>query len=238
MYKYKKIIAVVTARGGSKGLPGKNIRPLCGKPLIVWTLEHAKKSVYIDDVFVSTDSSEIVEICEQCGVSVPHLRPAHLATDDASSVDVVKFTLDYLQGEGFFYDYVLLLQPTSPLRKDSDLDAIIEFALQNPEADGAITVATDSHEHPLYAKKIGINGYMHPYIACDKSIHQRQLLDKALYVYGSMFLIKTEVFFEKKALYTDKILPFPLERWQCYEIDDLYDFVCVEAVLKYIRNEK
>ncbi len=238
MYNNKKILAIITARGGSKGLPKKNIRPLCGKPLIAWSIEQAQKSQYIDEIFISTDSLEIAEICKKHGIDVPNLRPAHLAEDGTSSVDVLKYTLEHLKSKGQEFDYFVLLQPTSPLRKDDDIDSIIKLALNNPLADGVITIATESHEHPLYAKRLDANGYMQPYIRHDKVIHQRQLLDRACYVYGSIYVVKVSSFFEHNAIYTDKILPFPLERWQCYEIDDIYDFICIEAVMKFQKQPK
>lgn len=100
MYKGKKILAIIPARGGSKGLPGKNIKPLCGKPLIGWTIEQAKACEYIDEIFVSTDSQEIADVAENFGVKVPSLRPQELASDTASSMDVILYTLNLLGGGG------------------------------------------------------------------------------------------------------------------------------------------
>ena len=104
-----KILAIIPARGGSKGLPGKNIRPLCGKPLIGWTIEQALACRHITDVFVSTDSQEIAEVAERFGVHVPELRPSELATDSAPSSGFVVYTIDKLRREGKEFDYVILL---------------------------------------------------------------------------------------------------------------------------------
>ena len=133
MYKGKKILAIVPARGGSKGLPGKNIRPLCGKPLIAWSIEHAQKSKYVDDIFISTDSREIADVAEQYGVSVPELRPDELAKDTAPSSEFIVYTLNKLKSEGKVFDYFILLEPTSPLRDVDDVDKSIEMIIDNPQ---------------------------------------------------------------------------------------------------------
>ena len=121
------VIAIIPARGGSKGLPGKNVRPICGKPLIAWTIEKALRSRHLDTVMVSTDSPEIAEIAERYGAEVPFLRPDNLATDTASSYDVIDHALcHYRDIESSEFTYTALLEPTSPLREDDDIDRMIE----------------------------------------------------------------------------------------------------------------
>src|SRR5207248_658548 len=112
MYQGKRILGVVPARGGSKGLPKKNIRPLLGKPLLAWTLEQAKASQYFDRVIVSTDSVEIADIARKSGGDVPFLRPAELARDTTATIDVLVHALSYLKENGEFYDDLVLLEPT------------------------------------------------------------------------------------------------------------------------------
>ena len=126
MYKDKKILAIIPARGGSKGLPGKNVKPLLGKPLIGWTIEQALTSKYIDEIFVSTDSREIADVAETFGVQVPDLRPEELANDTASSMDFILYTLHLLEKRGKNFSYIVLLEPTSPLRDVMDIDYAIE----------------------------------------------------------------------------------------------------------------
>ena len=232
MYKGKSILAIITARGGSKGLPGKNIKVLHGKPLIVWTIEQSKKCLLLDEIFVSTDSSEIAQISEQVGVKVPQLRPAELAKDETSSMDVVKYVVDSLESKGKYFDYILLLEPTSPLRQDTDLENVIKKAIDNPFADGVVTLGEVHMEHPMIVKKITLDKKIVPYIEDAQKITRRQQTDKAFFPYGVAYLIKTIVFKEKHAFYTDNIMPYFIERWQNYEIDDIYDFTCVEAVMK------
>ena len=133
-------MAIVTARGGSKGLPGKNIKNINGRPLIGWTLKQAVESQYIDELFVSTDSEEIANVSRQCGVDVPSVRPVFIAEDTTSSIDVILYSIQLLENQGKSFDYIMLLEPTSPLRKMGDLDNIIKLAGDHPEKDGVISV--------------------------------------------------------------------------------------------------
>ncbi len=232
MYKGSKILAIVTARGGSKGLPGKNIKMLNGKPLIMWTLSRILDSRLVDKVFVSTDSREIADVCEQGGVKVPGLRPAYLATDGASSMDVLEYTIQELEKAGEEYDYMLLLEPTSPLRKKDDIDNMIRLAGDNPARDGVISVGKVHLEHPSIIKKISSEGCIVPYAPAQPSVYQRQQHDEALFPYGVGYLIKISVLKEKHTIYTDNVIPYYIERWQNYEIDDIYDFKCIEAIMQ------
>ncbi len=232
MYRDLEVLAIVTARGGSKGLPGKNIKVMNGKPLLAWTLERALESKYIDEIFVSTDSEEIARVSEQFGVPVPELRPASLAQDHTSSMDVVEYTIDYYERQGKRFDYFLLLEPTSPLRKKDDIDRIIALAGDNPECDGVISVGEVHTEHPAIVKKINDRGMLAPYVPDDAEVYQRQQLSKAYFPYGVGYLTKITRFREKHTIYLENVLPYMIERWQNYEIDDIYDFVCIEQIMK------
>ena len=232
MYNEKKILAIITARGGSKGLTGKNIRVLHGKPLIAWTIEQAKNSSLIDKLIISTDSIEIAHVSEQYGVEVPELRPAYLSTDDASSMDVLTYVLHKEEQSGYTYDYLMLLEPTSPLRKNGDLDNIIRLAVDNPDRDGVVSVGIVQLEHPMIVKKVSSKGVIIPYISDITESYQRQQHDEALFPYGVGYMIKSAVFKEKHKIYTSNILPYYIERWQNYEIDDIYDFRCIETIME------
>lgn len=232
MYNGKRIIAVVPARGGSKGLPGKNIKMMNGKPLICWTLDKAKKSNYIDKLYVSTDSEEIADVCKQDGVIVPELRPKELAEDTSSTVDVLLYTLKGFESTGEIFDYLLLLEPTSPLRKDNDIDDIIIKGVDNPDSDGVISVGKVQLEHPSIVKKINDEGYIKPYSDSNVFYYQRQMEDEALFPYGVGYLVNVKRFIETKMIYMDKMLPYFIERWQNYEIDDKYDFECISAIMR------
>ena len=126
MYEGKKFLAVIPARGGSKGVPRKNIKMLAGKPLIAWTIDEAKKSKFIDTCIVSTEDEEIKKVAENCGGCVPFLRPAELAQDSTPGIEVILHAMEKFPD----YDYIVLLQPTSPLRLVEDIDGAIEFCIK------------------------------------------------------------------------------------------------------------
>jgi CMP-N,N'-diacetyllegionaminic acid synthase len=237
MYNKKRILAIIPARGGSKGLPDKNIKPLCGKPLIGWSIEQAKYSDYIDEIFVTTDSRKIADIANEFGVNVPFLRPAELANDTSSSMDVVAHVLSHYESRNIFFHYIVLLEPTSPLRKKNDLDTAIQLAIENETADGIISLGEVHMEHPMIVKKINEKGKITPYIDNVKKISQRQQADKAYFPYGVIYMIKTEIFKKERAFYTNNILPYYIERWQNYEVDDIYDFITIEAIITKRQEE-
>jgi len=237
MYRHNKILAIITARGGSKGLLKKNIMPLDEKPLLGWTIEQAQHCEYIDQIIVSTDCPEIAGVSEKFGVKVPFMRPAALATDTATSMDVVEHVLNTLESAGESFDYLILLEPTSPLRKKDDLANAIKQLIDDGSADGIISMGEVHMEHPMIVKKISDKNRICSYIEDVKKITQRQQADKAYFPYGVIYMVKTSVFRAKKLFYTDNSIPYLIERWQNYEIDDIWDFVCIEAILTKKRSE-
>lgn len=237
MINGKSVLAIIPARGGSKGLPGKNIKELCGKPLIAWTIEQAKSCSDIDRIVVSTDSGKIANIAKESGANVPFLRPAELAVDDSPTADTILHVLEQLSLSGESYDYVALLEPTSPLRKTNDIDNAINLITQNTEADCLVSVGEIHMEHPMIVKKIDAKGFVAPYISNIAKIHQRQQADKAYFPYGVIYISKAPEFKKKQTFYTEKTVPYFIERWQNYEIDDELDFIIVEQVMK-IKTEE
>lgn len=158
MYNGKRILAVIPARKGSKRLPRKNIRKLCGKPLIAHTIEAAKASRYIDEMIVSTDCPEIATIAGRCGASVPFTRPARLATDKAKTVDVLLHALAWYARKGLLYDIIVLLQPTSPLRNATDIDTSIRLLFRK-RASAIVSVCRAEH-HPSWIHVLPKSGSM------------------------------------------------------------------------------
>jgi len=141
-----RVIATICARGGSKALPGKNLRPLAGKPLIVHTIEHALACRVIDGVFVSTDDEQIAEVAQRAGAQVPYLRPAELATDEAPKLPAIGHLVAHLERSGMSVDTVVDLQPTSPLRRPEDIEAALALL---DDADLVVSVTEPSH-NPYY----------------------------------------------------------------------------------------
>lgn len=235
MYKDKKILAIIPARGGSKGLPKKNIKLLNEKPLIGWTIEQALASEYIDHVYVSTDDFEIAEIAKSFGAKVPSLRPSSLATDETSSAALVTYILQSFAEENITFDYFILLEPTSPLRKEKDIDNALKLAIDNPNYSGVVSLGEVHMEHPQIVKKISNKGIITPFINESKKITQRQQLDQAYFPYGVLYIVKTTDFTTNQQFYGEKSLPYFIERWQCYEVDDIFDFLAIESIIKYIK---
>lgn len=236
MYRGKKILGLIPARGGSKGLPRKNIKLLLGKPLIAWTIEQALASKYLDRVIVSTDDKEIAEISKKYGAEVPFMRPKELARDDSTTSDVILHVLNWFESTGEKYDYLALLEPTSPLREKNDIDNGIMKLIENEnKANSLVSVGEIALEHPFISKKINDKGCVKPFYKVKYScVKRRQDLSKAYFPYGVLYLSKVSDIKEYKTFYQKKTMPMFIKRWQNYEIDDIWDFVCIEAILKRV----
>lgn len=233
MINGQSVIAIVPARGGSKGLPGKNIRPLCGKPLIVWSIEAGLRSIYVDEVVVTTDNEEIAAVGRQHGAAVPFLRPAELATDTATSCAAVEHALNFYanQNQGRF-DYVVLLEPTSPLRAPGDIDEMLGRLVALADRYDAVVSLGQVHEHPAIMKRLAADS-IQPYVAEAEQKTRRQDHDAAYFPYGVAYVIKTPVLFAERTFYPRRTTYKIIQRYQCYEIDDLYDFLAVESIMKH-----
>lgn len=230
MLNNKKILACIPARAGSKGLPGKNILPLAGKPLLAWSIDAARRSRYVDRIVVSTDGEEIAEIARSHGADVPFLRPAELATDTATTIDAVLYTVEQLATSGERYDYVALLEPTSPLRKADDIDRAIETLVNDPDSDALVTLGVVHLEHPRIVKTVA-DGRVVSYTELP-GVRQRQETDTAYFPYGVLYLAKVSALQRERTFYPERLIPFFIERWQNYEIDDAIDFDIVERLMK------
>ena len=234
MYKNKTFLAVIPARGGSKGLPKKNIKELCGKPLIAWSIETALESKFLDEVVVTTDSKKIAKISKDFGANVPFLRPDHLATDTATTFDTVKHTLDFysnrLKKE---FDYVVLLEPTSPLRENTDIDTMIERLIRNESCFDSIMSIGEVREHPSIARRISHNNFLVGFCRELSISTRRQDNETAYFPYGVAYIAKTILFLKEKTFYLNRNYFYKIKRYQCYEIDDIYDFISVQNIMKY-----
>ncbi|MCF6340282.1 MAG: acylneuraminate cytidylyltransferase family protein [Sulfurimonas sp.] len=226
MYKGKTFLAIIPARGGSKRLPRKNILNLCDKPLIAYSIEAGLKSKYIDKVVVTSDCDEILEISKKYGANTLK-RPAELATDTSSSFVAIKHAVDNFKE----YDYVILLQPTSPLRDEKHIDEAIKF-LQN--RDGVISVCEMDHS-PLWSntldKSMSLKGFLKDEILNKRSqdITPYYRLNGAIYICKTDKLLKDETFFIK-----DNIYAYKMDRESSIDIDEKIDF----KIAKVLLNEK
>ena len=181
MISDRKVLVLVPARGGSKGLPGKNIRSLCGRPLIQWSIDTALACDEIDAVVVSTDDEQIAAVSAAAGAEVPFLRPPALAVDTASSIDVVIHALDFLERNGRVFDIVLLLEPTSPLREVAD----IQVALQRMVDTGAaaiVSVCRAESTHPAFMFRTTSQGRLDPFMSASPTGVRRQEIESLFYL--------------------------------------------------------
>lgn len=231
----KSIIAVIPARGGSKGLPGKNIRPLCGKPLIAWSIETALRSKYLDEVLVTTDDPQIAEVSRRCGAVVPFMRPDELSTDAATTFSAVQHALDFYRGKDRQFDIIVLLEPTSPLREDGDIDRMLETLSRRWDRFDSIVSIGLVHEHPAIMKKLS-GDEIESFYPAGEEAGRRQDLIPAYFPYGVAYIVKTTNLLSEQTFYTKRCTYHVIGRDQAYEIDDIYDFVCVEAMMRHKRG--
>lgn len=232
MIRDKRVLALIPARAGSKGLPGKNIKPLYGKPLISWSIDTALNSKYVDEVIVSTDSKEIAKLAELAGASVPFIRPETLATDTSTSVDVAIHALVELHSKrGQDFDYLILLEPTSPLRDSADIESMLEKLDANSnEYDGIISLG-EVREHPAYMKRI--EGKKFSNLLKDFSSTSRRQDNEPIYFpFGLAYIVKCKTLNNEKTFYPQNCTYFVISPEQCYEIDTIQDFLFIETLIK------
>ena len=232
MINGKTVIAIIPARSGSNGLPGKNIKPLCGKPLIVWSIEAGLGSKYIDEVMVTTDSQEIAGIARKFGASVPFIRPAELASDAAASMDVIRHVLNFYKNSLHKnFDFTMLLEPTSPLRVKEDIDNAIDKLLENPQAEAIVGICKTESQNPAFLVKKNINNFLFGYENSDMKILRRQDIADVYFFEGSVYVSDTAILLTKNTFYHENTLGYEFPKWKSIEIDDLDDFIMVEALM-------
>lgn len=221
------MISIIPARGGSKGLPGKNILPLCGKPMIAYTIEAAKQSKYIDRVIVSTDDQNIADIALQYGAEVPFLRPDFLASDTAQAVDNYIYTIERLSKEwNTPIEEFVVLQPTSPLRIVEDIDGAIEMFMEK-KADSVISYTPEAHPVRWHKYLDENNAFVDIF---DTTIANRQDLKTSYYPNGAVYVFRFSMIKQRK-YYTDKSYGFVMPRVRSVDIDYKEDFDYVEFLM-------
>ncbi|GAU77771.1 cytidylyltransferase domain-containing protein [Fusibacter sp. 3D3] len=222
------MIAIIPARGGSKGLPRKNIKLFHGKPLIAYTIEAALNSKYIERVIVSTEDAEIAEISKKYGAEVPFLRPAELATDTSKAIDAYVFTVESLQEiNKMTFDQIVILQPTSPLRKATHIDEAIELFFERG-ANSIISVTPSDHP-PQWYKTIDTQGVLHSYIDSDNS-KNRQELELTYIPNGAIYVFNYSFLKENASYYSDSTYAYVMEKRFSIDIDSMYDFALAEII--------
>lgn len=235
MFKNKRIVALIPARGDSKRLPRKNALRLAGKPLITWSIEAALKSDYVDTVIVSTDDQELTNISQENGARVPFVRPDELSSDTASTNNVIKHCLDYLRDNMEIYDLVIVLQPTSPLRTFSHIDEGIEF-YYSKNATNVVSVCECDHS-PIWANTLNDELSLHNFILPDfkgkrsQDIPQYYRLNGALYIFDVAEFNKPDW-----DLYNQGSYAFIMDKESSIDIDTKTDFQIANFFLSEIKN--
>jgi CMP-N-acetylneuraminic acid synthetase len=228
-----RILGVIPARGGSKGVPRKNIRRLAGKPLLQYTVEAALGSRRLTRVILTTDDVQIAELGRQLGVEVPFLRPVELAADDTPTLPVVQHAVRELEKiSGDMFDGVCLLQPTHPLRGSDIIDACLEH-LEHTRADSVVTILPVPEEHnPHWVYFHDGNGFLHLSTGEEAPIPRRQLLPRAWHREGSVYAMRRDVLMNGNSLYGQRVVGFELDPERSVNIDTFHDFERAEAFLK------
>lgn len=230
MINNKKVLALIPARGGSKGIKDKNIIDLCGKPLISYTIEAAKTSIYIDDTIVTTDSSKIANISVNFGAEVPFIRPSYLADDNSKTINTVIHAIQKLEDMNRTYDIVILLQPTQPLRTTKDIDCALEKYINHGE-ESLVSVSLVK-DHPVLIRSINEKGRLESMIKTNSTI-RRQDLQKYYRVNGCIYINKiNEINYDTS--FNDNANPFIMQQSHSVDIDELVDV----AIAQYYLDNK
>lgn len=217
---------VITARGGSKGLPGKNIKPLCGKPLIAYSIDIARAFTDDENICVSTDSEEIKRVVEEYGLKVPFLRPEYLATDTATSNDVLVHAVNFFKNQGRMYRRLCLLQPTSPLRTVEDVQGALDLYRDDIDM---VTGMVKSHA-PSILNEEDENGFM--VSVFNKEGLGRQYVREMYETNGAVYVMNVKSLLEKGMKGFSRKVKYVMSKEHSVDIDDIVDFMLVETIMK------
>lgn len=226
----KKILTLITARGGSKGIPKKNIKILNRKPLIQYTIEAAVKSKYTDEIIVSSDCEEIIKVSESLGIKVPFIRPKKLAQDKSKQEDAILHSMNWIEKNNGQFDYILVLVPTTPLRDSEELDRCIEYFLKMKKAKAVFSVSECGH-HPLQANKLPKDLSMKKFMKKKYKWMNRQELPIYYQLSGSICISEWNHFKKKKSFLTDETYAFITSRKKALDIDNIEDFRLAEILM-------
>jgi len=229
MFNNQRMIAIIPARSGSKGLPNKNIRLLNGKPLLAYSILQAQETGIFDEIFLSTDSQEYADIARQYGANAPFLRSGELASDSASTWDCVVEALEQYSRIGKEYDLFVVLQPTSPLRTAQDIVNTLKKMLLN-NADSVVSVCEADHS-PLLCNTLPENQSMKDFIRPEITSKTRQELPTYYRINGAIYAVRTSFFLNAQTIYDGNSLAYVMPRERSIDIDTLFDFSLAECLL-------
>ena len=231
-----RVLGIITARGGSKGIAGKNLKALAGKPLLAYTIEAAQAATALDRVILSTEDAAIAEAGRALGCAVPFTRPADLSRDETAHLPVIQHAAAWMQTEaGYRADAVMILQPTSPLRTAADIDAAVAL-LELSGADSVLSVsAVPPHSHPMRALRLDADGRAVLFASgrpVRERVNRRQELPEAWVMNGAIYVCRTALLFAAEAsLYGDHVVAYRMPVERSISIDDLHDWAAAERLL-------
>jgi CMP-N-acetylneuraminic acid synthetase len=235
MANHHNILGIITARGGSKGIPGKNIKLLGGKPLLAYTIEVAKQSKLLTRTILSTDDEKIAAVGREWGAEVPFLRPSQLAQDGTLHLPVVQHAVNFMEKKlGEKFTHLVILQPTSPFRTVEDLDGTIKLLLETG-ADSAVSVVEVKGDHPIKAKRL-VGNQILPYFMPESEGIRRQDLPKAYKRSGAVYALRRDLAMMDGRFYGDKVVGYEVPRERSIDIDDELDWVQAEYMWKKIKT--
>lgn len=232
-----EVLAVIPARGGSKGLPGKNIRPLAGQPLIAYSIAAGLQSNLVTRVICSTDSDKIAAVAREYGAEVPFMRPVELAQDHSRDIEFFHHTLQELGKEGYRPDIIVQLRPTDPIRARDLVDRGVQMLLDNPDADSVRSI-TEPGYSPYKMWTVNPSGMIDPLLEIKGVVEPfnlpRQDLPEVWWHIGVLDIVRTDVLDKQGRLSGTKILPIKVDRTKSIDIDTLDDFERAEKMMKSI----
>ena len=222
----KTVLGIIPARGGSKGVPRKNIRLLAGKPLIAWTIDEAKKSKYIDRLILSSEDEEIIKVAREYGCEIPFKRPVEFAQDNTPGIEPVIHTIKKLEPN---YDYVVVLQPTSPLRTVEDIDGCIEKCIGS----GALSCVSvcEAEQSPYWMYKLNDNMKLKPFVQHNENIYRRQDLPRVYVLNGAVYVAKPQFIADNRSFLTSATIAYLMPRERSIDIDLELDFAFCEFLM-------
>jgi CMP-N,N'-diacetyllegionaminic acid synthase len=231
MIKNNTVLVVITARGGSKGLPGKNIKMLGSKPLIAWTIEAAKNSKYVDRIIVTSDSEDIIDVSRKYGAEAPFVRPPDLSGDLSKQEDAILHAMDWVAQNEKKYSYVMLLDPTCPFRDEIVINEVVECIEQNPKAKSVLTVKAATH-HPLRMNILPEDHSLKGFTSDEVRFKNRQELPVYYELCGSACIAEWEHFKEEGSFITPLAFACITDEVKGHDIDTLQEFLLAEVYLK------
>ena len=228
-----KILGVIPARGGSKSVPHKNLAPLNGKPMMVYTIEAAQNSQLMTHFVVSSEDEKIIQVARQYGAPAPFIRPAEFATDEAPSLPVVQHAVREMESRlDIVFDYVVMLQATSPLRTGADIDTALEKLIRTG-ADSVVSVVRIAHHHPARMRFIEDDLLVQLPMGEQKELQRRQDLPPVYIRNGAIFATRREVVMEKNSFLGKVSRPYLMPESRSSNVDTKFDFLVVEVMMQH-----